>query len=460
MSGLPKRRCPDAVILVPGILGTELLDPDTSEPVWGLGAKQLVAAVVTGTIYERLRDPRLQPSRLLARTGSLPLLGRFEPYTTLADSLRRTVADRDALLEFPYDWRHPVAETSKRFAAVASGHLERWRRNPAGSRDAQLSLVAHSMGGLVCLQAMTLDADALDVRSVRQLLTLGTPYLGAVKAVRALATGEVLPLGWAIRRTTKERLRTLARETPGVYDLLPSYPATYQEGGAITATSLRRPSVDDFVAVGADRTYVEDAVDAARKRSEPPAQLELWAMVGTSQPTLQSFITADGQTTFFDHVGGIPWAGDGTVHFHASRPKGSFAGTGLAQAHGALATTSEARIAIETRLLTGGDSEWQGGGIGLQVADSVGCNEEFTITISARPGVIPTCRWREIGTNRDGDLSLGPPRRHTIMDNGNEVHIEIRAVEHAWSNMGMYTVTASGGGASDVSVDVVVEDDG
>ena len=98
--------CLDAVVVVPGILGTELLVPD-GEVVWGLGLKQPASALLTGKVYERLRDPALAPREVLRVPAWLPGLDRFEPYTALTNRIAAVVRDRAAVREHPYDWRRP-----------------------------------------------------------------------------------------------------------------------------------------------------------------------------------------------------------------------------------------------------------------------------------------------------------------------------------------------------------------
>ena len=442
-------------MLVPGILGTELINPHTQATVWGRGVKQLTDALISGSVYDQLRDPALVPTRLLRRVGSMPLFGRFEPYTDLVDTLRRQVAHPDAFVEYPYDWRRSVSELGEQFAIDAAEHLERWRRHPMGSRDAQLSLVAHSMGGLVALQALALPS-GLKPTSVRQLLTLGTPYLGSTKAARALATGEVLPGGWAIRERTKQRLRAMAVETRSVYDLLPFYPSTYLPGAAHTTAGLARPTVDDFVAVGATKDFVEAAQLASEQRLSVAHLSQVWPLVGVGQATLQSFRVDSSGTTFYEDVGGYDWGGDGTVHFHAAYPQGGNVACGLAQTHGALAKSEEAQSTIVARLLGGTPGPWQSvGALGLHAADSVARDETFTIEGRVPPGIIPTCRWHEASTGLSGQIPLGPARTRTV--GGQQT--DIRTAVHAWRSAGLYTVAISGGGSSPVSVDVLVEDD-
>lgn len=446
------------MILVPGILGTELVAPATGEPVWGLRPQALASALLTGRIYDQLRNPELKPGRLLRISGSLPILGRFEPYTSLANAIRLVVAHPDALLEYPYDWRRPVSDVGRELAVTAVEHLKRWRQHSQGSAEARLTLVGHSMGGLICQYATVLHRDTLTSADVRQVLTLGTPFLGAVKAVRALASGEVLPFGWAIRRRTKDRLQALAFDTPAVHDLLPAYPCV-QAGAQNTAPE--RPDLQTLVAAGTNSELTRNALDSRDEldrvlRDAGQNQVPFHALVGVGQPTLQSFRVSNGETTFEQSVGGINWAGDSTVHFHSAYPRSAEPATGLPQNHGAVAKSEEAISFVRTKLLGGAQGPWQGAGIGLNIADSAARGEPVTIEAVQPTGSDVTCTWHESATGLTGHIDVGSPQSYQCGDGAPR---QMRRGVNAWNFPGLYTVTLSGGGSSDVSRDILIEDE-
>lgn len=446
----------DAVMLVPGILGSELIDPEhDGERIWGLTPKALASALVTGRIYDRLRDPRLRPGRLLRVPGALPGLGRMDPYSALADEIRRTVRHPDAFLEYPYDWRRPVADVARELAADAADHLMRWRQNPLGSREATLTLIGHSMGGLICQRAAECHRDSLADTDLHQILTLGTPFGGSVRAVRAMASGEVLPLNWAIPRRTKQRLRSLALETESVYDLLPTYPCVGSEGSRAdpaTPDTLRAiGGLPELARAAFERRAALDDLTADTARRSP----SIFALVGESQPTLQSFSVTAGETSFYESVDGTRWSGDGTVHFRAAYPTGGEPATGLPQDHGALAKTEEALFFVRTKLLGGKTGARQGGGVGLRAPEAVGRREPFIIRAILPRAANSNCVWTEAATGLGGTIELGPPVAYLDSDGRRDERSGI----HVWSVPGLYTIRLGGVGASDITADVLVEDD-
>ena len=109
------------------------------------------------------------------------------------------------MVAFPYDFRRSVERIAN--------DLDRVVRARAQGR--RVVLVAHSMGGLVAAWWWAFLSEGIDVD---QIMTLGTPYRGAAKALDVLVNG--MSLGpFAAPSALNEALRTW----DSVYDLLPHY---------------------------------------------------------------------------------------------------------------------------------------------------------------------------------------------------------------------------------------------
>jgi hypothetical protein len=111
------------------------------------------------------------------------------------------------------------------------------------------------MGGLLAWHAANLHLATTDVALV---LTLGTPFGGSVRAMRALGNGDLLPLG-----AHAARLRACTRRLPALHDLLPSHPS-------LVSAAARRcvpPTAGDLVSFGAEPDLVK-ASFAAREALE------------------------------------------------------------------------------------------------------------------------------------------------------------------------------------------------
>ncbi|MFB8273788.1 esterase/lipase family protein [Streptomyces sp. NPDC055955] len=335
----------DAVMVLPGIMGSELVDAESGRVLWGLGdARWYARAWTTGASLAGLRvtdeerqgrTGRIVATRLLRFPAFAPVLRGFEPYTALIAGIRRVTAHADAVAEFPYDWRLPIELNAKRLALAAEQHLNAWRAHPGGSRQARLVLVAHSMGGLVARYFTHVLGGGAEVRTV---ITLGTPYHGAVKAVQILSTGRGAPLP-----LPRRRLRDLATTLPGLYDLLPSYRCV-DEGA-----SARRLVAGDIVGIGADGALATSALAVRERLLAAASGPHTRPLVGVEQRTAQSLTFRDGIAELHDYVcedgddgalRRVDRRGDGTVYRDAAWI-GDAEPVHLPQTHGAMSQTSE-----------------------------------------------------------------------------------------------------------------------
>jgi len=394
----------DAVVIVPGIMGSELREAASGRTIWGVGAA--LANAARSGYRERMRALAVTPAeaggqadrviatRLLAVPEWAFGLGGVEPYRDLARATRRNSLDPDAVLEFSYDWRLSVEHNAPLLARAAREHLTAWRSHPAlrafqrrfyDDRVPRLVFVAHSMGGLLVRAMTMLDGESQDVRAV---LTLGTPFAGSVRALELLANGTGAPLPMPAEAT-----RDAARTMPGLYDLLPAYRCRVM-GDDVVALSA-----DDVAAVGGDPELAKEAF-GRRERTTGVRLPNHVAVVGTSQPTAQSVELRDG--TVLSHRFGFrrdaggellrdaigrpmreDHGGDGTVFRHAARLAG-VPETPLAQQHAALARTPTA-LDLVTAVLTGVDNlgcVLGAADVGLDVPDAVQAGQPFPIRIT------------------------------------------------------------------------------
>jgi lecithin:cholesterol acyltransferase len=457
----------DAVVVVPGVMGSCLVDTTTSEYIWGLDPAWYVRAWLGDRAWRRLelsedersgRLGRVAPSGLLRATAFAPVLAGVEPYAKLVKRIADVVVNPRAVLEFAYDWRLPVNHNAHLLAEAASAHLDRWRRDEAyrsamsdrpDAPDARLVLVAHSMGGLLCQAAV---AELTDVRTV---ITLGTPFDGAAKVGALLNVGRGGPVP-----LPKRRLRRLAATLPGLHDLLP----TYRCLNSRIDDTVRRLGPADVAALGGDpdlaaRAFADHAVRASQ------AIPGHHALVGTDQPTVQSISMRDGVVVEHRHSA-VPTAdgelerdrdgrliqidrlGDGTVpRTSASPPTGG--AHPAAQQHGALAKADEAvsyvcalirdeRTELGPRL---GDAE-----IGLDLPDVVMPGTPWAATITGAAPHEASCRVLDVQTGQVVD--------HPILSRADG---EVRAAV-TLPEPGLYRVEVSGGGSSAVTQIVLAVD--
>jgi len=390
--------CPDAVIVLPGIMGSELVERETDTVLWGLSPRGYVDLWTRDSMWERLKVSqseregklgRISATRLLQAPAFAPVLRGVEPYSRLVAAILSIVNDRDAVLEFPYDWRLSVKHNASELAKAADRHLTKWRAHRKGSPDAKLVLVAHSMGGLVA-QFFTGKLEGHSM--VRQTISIGAPFWGAVKAVFLLDQGWGSPVP-----LPRQRLLCLAKTLPGIYDLLPSYRCVVENG------TTRRLTPADVERLGGD-------LDLARASSELHDALSrldrsgLRTLVGVEQPTMQSLLLRDGvaEPQFFtnEDEGSIDWRGDGTVYTQVAAG-GVEPVSSLPQSHGALARSPEAIAAVRAVLTRRRLGPPMGAaGISLDVPDTISVDQPFDICVTSQgdPGG-SGCRIVDADTN-------------------------------------------------------------
>jgi len=172
---------------------------------------------------------------------------------------------------FVYDWRQDNVLTARRFRAFVQEVIDRtnlMKHDPAKVGEPLCDcadIAAHSMGGLVVAGAIAGD-QAWARKRIRRVVTLGTPFRGANASIQKLATGG----GTLFGRDAKERERTMARLTPSVYQLLPSFAnAVVNKDGTEAdpfVVDTYQPSIVDTIA-----EFVGEALadrSAARSKAE------------------------------------------------------------------------------------------------------------------------------------------------------------------------------------------------
>ncbi|MFJ9855004.1 esterase/lipase family protein [Streptomyces sp. NPDC101150] len=396
----------DAVVVVPGIMGSELYEPETDTVLWGIADPGWITEAwlsETGLTPLHLtedeqagRTSRVKARRLLTTPAWSPFLRGIEPYHDLLEAVRTCVVDREAVLPFPYDWRLPVATNARLLADAARQHLTRWRDHDAqkdarrrldDERPSRLVFIAHSMGGLVTHAALTLGYDNDLADDTRGVMTLGTPFHGSVLAAQILNTGKGSPIP-----LPHDKLRALAAAMPGVHDLLPRF-ACLDEG-----LDVRRLTPSDVAGLGGDKDLAAASQAFYEKQSTRPLPRHR-AVAGIRQPTLQSLTLDNGTVSAFHHrfkhhadgelrrdVHGIPLRfegdGDGTVHRQSA-----FLAPGampIALQHGALAQ-GEAALRTVTDFLIHDETfgpDQADGGLGLEVPDYVTARTEWEVHLT------------------------------------------------------------------------------
>jgi len=248
------------VIVIPGILGSRLVDGESGRIVWGAfageyanpqtpdGARILALPMREGAPLRALDDD-VRPDGVLDRLKvnwlGLPLELRAYANILAAlgvggfrdEELGRSGAidyggDHFTCFQFAYDWRRDNVENAKRLHAFVEekrAYVAKEREKRFGTKDADVrfDIVAHSMGGLLTRYFLMYgDADLPDegplppvtwegASHVDRVVLVGTPNAGSVKAftqlVQGVRFGPLLP----------EYEPAIVGNFPSIYQLLP-----------------------------------------------------------------------------------------------------------------------------------------------------------------------------------------------------------------------------------------------
>ena len=229
------------VIVIPGILGSELINSKTGETVWpsafrtsqeGLPISPDLAAnrddLVPGKIIETVRLARVLPEVYVYRD----LLEALRHYAGYRDGdWENPAADgyQDTFYVFAYDWRLDnvanARELVKRIVRLKS-RLQR--------PELKFTIVAHSMGGLIArYAAMYGDADLPDgdgpiqpnwagAAHISKIMMIGVPNEGSADAFSTIVEGYSITEG--LRRRVPLLNKLTAEDvvsTPSVFQLMP-----------------------------------------------------------------------------------------------------------------------------------------------------------------------------------------------------------------------------------------------
>jgi pimeloyl-ACP methyl ester carboxylesterase len=241
------RRGKPPLIVIPGILGSQLRNRHTGEIVWPSAIRSNVDGLSLPTTpnLENDRDD-LVADEIVTTARLFPKLERFSPevlvYRELLGALKTYAGyregswdnpapgdDADTYFVFAYDWRRDNVETAR----LLVGKIDELKRK-LNRPDLRFNVVAHSMGGLVARYAAAYGANDLPpegvsprpdwagARDIAKIFMIGTPNEGSAEALVTLLDGYSITEG--LRRRVR-LLNKLSREdaltAPAIFQLLP-----------------------------------------------------------------------------------------------------------------------------------------------------------------------------------------------------------------------------------------------
>jgi hypothetical protein len=261
-------------VIVPGILGSELIHPDGTQ-AWlnagnALGHHDLSLPLEPGFIHA---SDDLVPAGLIGVDAVLPRLFGFTEYGDLLDLLENAGFHRDrhplghgaVHHVFTYDWRRDLVDSARRLGQALDARAE-----ASGEPEARFNLVAHSMGGLVARYYLRFGGAEpggpvtwAGARRIRNLVVVATPNGGGIPSLDAILNGNRVGL------STTTLAGPVIASFPSIYQLLPHAGTTplLDERAEPLDLDLLDPSTWERLGWGA---YEPGAGD--RSRRDPEAE--------------------------------------------------------------------------------------------------------------------------------------------------------------------------------------------
>lgn len=242
-AGVRGRKGKRPVIVIPGILGSRIVNRRTGEVVW----PSVFRSDVDGLSLPTTPDLAGNHDELVAaRIIDAAKLGKLAPEVYIYHHLLRALedyggyregdwmnppegGDEDTFYVFAYDWRRDNVESARQLVKRVEA-----LKLKLGRPDLRFNVVAHSMGGLVArYAAMYGDRDLPEAGAeprpdwagagfVNKVFMFGTPNGGSTEAFAVLLEGYSVTEG--LRRRV-HLLNKLSREdvmaVPSIYQLLP-----------------------------------------------------------------------------------------------------------------------------------------------------------------------------------------------------------------------------------------------
>ena len=229
------------VIVIPGILGSELINSKTRETVWPSAFRTSQEGLPISPDLASNRDD-LVPGKIIETVRLARVLPEVYVYRDLLEALRRYAGYRDGDWEnpaadgyqdtfyvYPYDWRQDNVSNARELVKRIVRLKTRLQRP-----DLKFTVVAHSMGGLIArYAAMYGDVDLPDgdgpiqpswagAAHINKIMMIGVPNEGSADAFATIIDGYSITEG--LRRRVPLLNKLTAEDvvrTPSVFQLMP-----------------------------------------------------------------------------------------------------------------------------------------------------------------------------------------------------------------------------------------------
>ncbi len=221
------------VILIPGTMGSNLVDADTNRKLWVSINKsniEKLALPENGELPASGQDgSNIRPTTILDDGSVIPQLDFYSSFET---SLKLAGYNVEA---FPYDWRLDVDLNAERLGELLKTLAKKYDTD-------KFSITAHSQGGLIAKRYLQRSINSIPgMKNVNpgkvkigKLILAGVPQYGTPIAFISWLTGKASPFTESF--ISKDTIKRILNNFPAVYEMFPNkkYFSSYAENGINT----------------------------------------------------------------------------------------------------------------------------------------------------------------------------------------------------------------------------------
>lgn len=301
------------VIIVPGIMGTKLVDSSNSE-VWPNLSSMLLSVDDSYLDPLSLSNTGEQSGETITADSIVRDTGGNDFFNGLFSSFSSNdfIEDED-IFEYPYDWRMDIESSALKLK-------EKIEAIKAQRGVEKVNLVAHSMGGLVTKKYIKdFGGDSIDT-----FIDVGTPHTGAPKTFKILNYGDNLDASilFKLFGLNSNKIKEISQNMPAVYQLLPSQkyfdnadPNYYVWNGVNGSNRMTFAQTGDYLKAEGRNNALVDRAKAFHEEIDNlnPSDygVETYNIVGCGTPTIGQFYILEGGEHPIYNIKMIN--GDGTV---------------------------------------------------------------------------------------------------------------------------------------------------
>lgn len=205
---------PNPVIIVPGIMATELIEDNVVGSLIWPNTIQLATSVTDDFLNVLEMNENGYALNNILTGDVIRSLNNADYFNGLFGQLTSNdYLENSDLFEFPYDWRLDIETSAQKLK-------EKIDKVKLQTGAEEIDLVAHSMGGLLVKKYLK-DYGG---NSVEKFVDIGTPHTGASPAYKILMHGDSLGVEkfFGLISINSSRIKEISQNMLAVYQLLPS----------------------------------------------------------------------------------------------------------------------------------------------------------------------------------------------------------------------------------------------